>query len=124
MRTNDPVPAPIESTCTSGRLSRKRPMSGVWRIWKSPSVIRAMSNDVPPMSVHTMFFEASSICSARYRAPITPPIGPEMSVRASCLASIEIVPPWAAITRRSKPAPASRVVSRTRWSCSRLGSAA
>jgi hypothetical protein len=66
MRTNEPVPAPIESTWTRGMLSRKRPTSGTWRIANSPSVIRAMSKLVPPMSVQTMFRAApESIRSAR-----------------------------------------------------------
>ena len=60
MRTNEPVPAPIESTCTSGRFSRKRPMSGIWRMLNSPSVISAMSKLVPPMSVQTMLRDASA----------------------------------------------------------------
>ena len=51
-RTNDPVPAPIESIRTSGMFSMKRAMSGVCVISKRPSVISAMSNDVPPISVH------------------------------------------------------------------------
>ena len=55
IRTNEPVPAPIEFTCTSGRLRMKRPMSGVCLIANSPSVISAMSKLVPPISVQTMF---------------------------------------------------------------------
>ena len=55
---------------------------------------------------------------------MTPPIGPEISVRASSFASIEIVPPCAAMMRRSNCAPASLVASRTFASCSREGSAA
>ncbi len=105
MRTNEPVPAPIESTWTSGRLRMKRPKSGVGVIWNSPSVISAMSKEVPPISVQTTFGRPSF--SARYRAPMTPPIGPEISVRASSRASTEIVPPCAAmiaqIERRPRP---------------------
>ena len=104
-----------------------RPMSGIWRMANSPSVISAMSKLVPPMSVHTTLRAPPNdpfVRSTRYLAPITPPIGPEISVRASSRASIEIVPPWAAMIRRSKPAPAARLASRTRWSCSRDGSAA
>jgi len=66
MRTKEPVPAPIESTWTSGMLSRNRPTSGIWRIANSPSVISAMSKLVPPMSVQTMFWALpESIRSAR-----------------------------------------------------------
>ena len=103
-RTNEPVPAPIESICTSGRLRTKRAMSGVCVISKRPSVIRAMSKLVPPMSVHSMLSLADPL--GQRVPPTTPPIGPEIRVRASSLASIEIVPPCAAMTRRSKSAPA------------------
>ena len=81
IRTNEPVPAPIESTRIIGRFRTKRPNSGVGVIWYSPSVISAMSNEVPPISVQTTFGRPSF--SARYREPTTPPIGPEISVRAS-----------------------------------------
>ena len=121
-RTKEPVPAPIESIFTSGMFSTKRAMSGVGVISKRPSVISAMSKLVPPMSVQSTL--GSSIRSASAWPPTTPPIGPETSVRASSFASIEIVPPWAAITRSSKPASCSRVTSRTFWSVPRLGSAA
>ncbi len=121
-RTNDPVPAPIESILTSGMLSMNRAMSGVGVISNRPSVISAMSNDVPPMSVQSTFGSPSR--SAIPWPPTTPPIGPETRVRASSRASIEIVPPWEAITRRSKPAPASFVWSRTALRLPREGSAA
>jgi hypothetical protein len=97
-------------------------MSGVGVISKRPSVSRAMSKLVPPMSVQRTFGRPSSRASAC--PPTTPPIGPETSVRASSRASIEMVPPCAAITRSSKPAPLSLVASLTRCSVPRLGSAA
>ena len=103
-------------------LSMNRAMSGVGVISKRPSVIRAMSNEVPPISVQRAFGTASR--SAIPWPPTTPPMGPETRVRASSLASIEIVPPWEAITRSSKPAPASFVLSRTAFSVPRDGSAA
>ncbi len=120
--TNEPVPAPIESIRTSGMFSTKRAMSGVWVISKRPSVISAMSKEVPPMSVHSTLSRPIRWASAW--PPTTPPIGPETSVRASSLASIEIVPPWAAITRSSKPAPLLLVTSPTAFSVERDGSAA
>ena len=100
MRTNEPVPAPIESIWTSGMLSMKRAMSGVGVISKRPSVISAMSKQVPPMSVQRTFGELRSARASAW-PPTTPPIGPETSVVASSFASIEIVPPCAAITRSS-----------------------
>ena len=121
-RTKDPVPAPIESILTSGMLSMKRAMSGVGVISNRPSVISAMSNEVPPMSVQSAFGIPRR--SAIPWPPTTPPIGPETSVRASSLASIEIVPPCEAITRSSKAAPASLVFLRTAFSVPREGSAA
>ena len=42
--SNDPVPAPIESIWTSGRLRMYRPIVGVGLTVTSPSVISAMSN--------------------------------------------------------------------------------
>ncbi len=121
-RTKEPVPAPIESILTSGIASRKRATSGVWVISNRPSVISAMSKEVPPMSVQSTF--GRSITPASWLPPTTPPIGPETSVLASSLASIEIVPPCEAITRSSKPAPARLVISRTDCSVPREGSAA
>jgi hypothetical protein len=112
----------MESILTSGMASTKRAMSGVGVISKRPSVSSAMSKLVPPMSVQSTL--GSSIARASAWPPTTPPIGPDTSVRASSRASIEIVPPWAAITRSSKPAPFRRVRSRTVWSVPRLGSAA
>ena len=103
-------------------LSVKRAMSGVGVISKRPSVIIAMSNDVPPMSVQRAFGIPSR--SAIPCPPTTPPIGPDTSVRASSFASIEIVPPCEAITRSSKPAPARLVSSRTAFRVPRDGSAA
>ncbi len=120
--TKEPVPAPIESIRTSGMFRTKRAMSGVWVISKRPSVISATSKEVPPMSVQSTL--ARSICWASAWPPTTPPIGPETSVRASSLASIEIVPPWAAMTRSSKPAPLRLVASSTVLSVERDGSAA
>ena len=61
------------------------------------------------MSVQTTLSLPSS--SARCLAPTTPPMGPETRVLASSLASVEIVPPWLAMTRRSKAAPLSFVAS-------------
>jgi hypothetical protein len=103
-------------------LSMNLAMSGVGVISNRPSVISAMSNEVPPMSVQRTFGSSS----ARLRAwpPTTPPIGPEASVVASSLASIEIVPPCEAITRSSNPAPAVLVSSRTSCIEPREGSAA
>ena len=121
-RTNEPVPAPIESIRTSGMLSMKRAMSGVGVMSKRPSVISAMSNEVPPMSVQRTF--ASFIRSASAWPPTTPPIGPETSVVASSFASIEIVPPCEAMTRSSNAAPAFFVSSRTFCIAPREGSAA
>ncbi len=121
-RTNEPVPAPIESIRTSGMLSMKRAMSGVGVISKRPSVISAMSKLVPPMSVQSRL--RSPIRSASAWPPTTPPIGPETSVVASSFASIEIVPPCEAITRSSNRAPARLVSSRTFCIEPREGSAA
>ena len=121
-RTNDPVPAPIESMRTSGMFSMNRAMSGVGVISNRLSVIRAMSNEVPPMSVQSTL--RSPRRSASAAPPTTPPIGPETSVRASSFASIDTVPPCEAITLSSKPAPASLVFARTFWSVPREGSAA
>ncbi len=121
-RTNDPVPAPIESIRTSGMFSTNLAMSGVWVISKRPSVISAMSNEVPPMSVHRTLRNPIRCASAC--PPTTPPTGPETSVRPSSLASIEIVPPCAAMTRSSKGAPCALVTSRTAFRVVRDGSAA
>ncbi len=121
-RTNEPVPAPIESIRTSGMFRTKRAMSGVWVISKRPSVISAMSKDVPPMSVQSTL--RRPILCASACPPTTPPTGPETSVRPSSLASIETVPPWAAITRSSNGAPFALVTSRTAFNVAREGSAA
>ena len=83
-RTNEPVPAPIESILTSGMLSMKRAMSGVGVISKRPSVISAMSNEVPPMSVQSTLGDPEPLGDPPDR-PTTPPIGPDTSVRASSL---------------------------------------
>ena len=82
-----------------------------------------MSKLVPPMSVQSDV-RAAPIRSASAWPPTTPPIGPETSVVASSFASIEIVPPWEAMTRSSNAAPASLVSSRTFCSVPREGSAA
>ena len=103
-------------------LSTKRAMSGVGRTSYSPSVISAMSKLVPPMSVHSTL--RSPTRSPSHLAPTTPPIGPDTSVVASSLASMAMVPPWLAITRSSKFAPAATVRSRTARSVPREGSAA
>ena len=104
MRTNEPQPAPIESILTSGMLSTKRAMSGVGVTSKRPSVISAMSKQVPPMSVQSTFgrpMRSASHCAADDAADRP---GDQRACRAR-LASIEIVPPCEAITRSSKPAP-------------------
>ena len=97
-------------------------MSGACLVENSPSVISAMSKEVPPMSVQAMF--PTPIRSLRNLLPTTPPIGPLIIVRASSRALIEIVPPWLAMILSSKRPPAPRQISWTTWRDSRDGSAA
>jgi hypothetical protein len=59
-----------------------------------------------------------------YLAPITPPIGPDTTVRASSLAFHETVPPWLAITSRSEVVPSSVKRASIAASVLRDGSAA
>ena len=103
-RTNEPVPAPIESIRTSGMFSRKRAMSGVWRDLEAPvgdqRDVERGAADV--RAEHVVAFPSAARAPARPRRRRS---GPETSVRASSCASIETVPPWAAITRSSKAAP-------------------
>ena len=107
-RTNEPVPAPIESIRTSGMFSTKRAMSGVWVISKRPSVISAMSNEVPPMSVQRTLRRPIRWASAW--PPTTPPIGPETSVRA------ELPAPRSRSSRRARPSRAAQTARRAPWS--------
>ena len=122
-RTNEPVPAPIESILTSGMLSMKRAMSGVGVISKRPSVISAMSNEVPPMSVQSTFAQPH-------------PLGQRLAAddaadRPRDERRRQLLAPRSRSSRRARPSPAARsrrpralVSSRTFCIVPREGSAA
>ena len=97
-------------------------MSGACLVENSPSVISAISKEVPPISVHAML--GTPIRSLRNLLPTTPPMGPLIMVRASSRALMEMVPPWLAMIRSSNLPPACRQTSWTTCSVSREGSAA
>jgi hypothetical protein len=88
-----PPPAPIETMssvgCNTGRrFTVVSPFSS-----GRPSAISATSKVVPPTSAATRSGSPSLAPSAA--VPITPPAGPDSSVRigAACTATLDVIPP-------------------------------
>ena len=94
----EPPPAPIARISIIGAMIGQPSMRLSSTVSASPSTITPMSELVPPMSMVTT--SARPARPARNWAPTTPPLGPDMTVRAGYSRAVPagITPPFDCMT--------------------------